>query len=488
MQTVAIAPDLKHIVVTAGMVPGASDYLRERTPFWIVKPRIGVGGVSGLGTLLSGAYIGLAPAKARRPASFTGLEQPPPIDANVAGRRVHADRREPGLGQPGRPDLLPRHRHRPGAGLPARPGRAGLDIAIFVRAPYSDLVRTTSRFWNASGISVATGPPGIDVQVGSLQSLLIGGIEFDTPLGTGAGEVADAGASFPLYPNKTALAQAQFTQKIPFLVYFDGSVRGLSPGAPVEFRGITVGVGDQRGSRVRPGHRQDPHPRGIEIEPQRLVPGGFTKEEMAANEHRRMAELVRRGLRAQLQTGNLLTGELFVDLTFAADAPPAELDTSGPIPVIPSVPATIEALQASVTAIMNKVAGPAGRAARRQPDQDRRGLEAIVNAPDIQEAAKSLGETMAQVQQTLGRIDAGADPLLGSVTTAAVSADATLRQAQATMASIQRTVGPASALTDDAESVMQELARAARSIRVFADYLDRHPEALLRGKAGGADR
>ena len=123
-------------------------------------------------------------------------------------------------------------------------------------------MRTTSRFWNASGISVSTGASGIDVQVGSLQSLIVGGIEFDTPLGTSAGEVAEAGASFPLYPNKAALAQAQFTQKIPFLVDFDGSVRGLSPGAPVEFRGIKVGRGDQRGSRVRPGHRQDPDPGG----------------------------------------------------------------------------------------------------------------------------------------------------------------------------------------------------------------------------------
>ena len=487
VQTVAIAPDLKHIVVTAGMAPGAENYLREQTSFWIVKPRIGVGGVSGLGTLLSGAYIGLAPGEGAPTLSFTGLEQPPPIDANVAGRRYRLTAASLGSVSPGAPifyrgiDIGQVLDYRLAA------DERALDISIFVKAPYSDLVRTTSRFWNASGVSVDLGAGGVDVQVGSLQSLLIGGIEFDTPLGTGAGEVAAAGTSFPLYPDKAALAQAQFTQKIPFLVYFDGSVRGLSPGAPVEFRGIKVGAVSSVALEFDPTTAKIRIPVGIEIEPQRLVPSGLEKEEVAANDHRRMAELVGRGLRAQLRAGNLLTGELFVDLTFAADVPPAELDTSGPIPVIPSVPATMEALQASVTAIMSKIAGLPLDQLVASLSRTAGGLEAIVNAPDVQEAAKSLGETMALVQQTLGRIDAGATPLLDGVTTAAVSADATLRQAQATMASIQRTVGPASALSDDAKGVMQELERAARAIRVFATYLDRHPEALLRGKAGGAD-
>ena len=253
------------------------------------------------------------------------------------------------------------------------PDARSLQISIFVRAPYDDLVRTTSRFWNASGINVATTTSGIDVQVGSLQSLIIGGIEFDNPLDNSADQVADAGASFPLFPNKNALAKAQFTQKLPFLVYFDGSVRGLDPGAPVEFRGVTVGEVSSVSLDYDRATEKIRIPVRIDIEPQRLVPGGFTAAEIATTEHRGMAELVKRGLRAQLQTGNLLTGELFVDLTFAADAPPAELDTTGPVPIIPSVPATIEALQASATAIMNKVAGPADRGAHRQPGQDRHG-------------------------------------------------------------------------------------------------------------------
>lgn len=486
VQAVAIAPDLKHIIVTAGMAPGAEGYLRERTSFWIVKPRIGVGGVSGLGTLLSGAYIGLAPGDGAATTEFTGLEQPPPIDANLAGRRYRLTAASLGSVSPGAPIFYRGIEIGQVLDYQLATDERGLDIGIFVKAPYSELVRTTSRFWNASGISVSAGSSGFDVQVASLQSLIIGGIEFDTPLGTGGGEVAAAGTSFPLYPDKGALAQAQFTQKIPFLVHFDGSVRGLSPGAPVEFRGIRVGVVSSVALEFDPAAARIRIPVGIEIEPQRLVPSGLGQAERAANDHRRMAELVRRGLRAQLQTGNLLTGELFVDLTFGADAPPAELDTSGPIPVIPSVPATIEALQASVTAIMNKIAGLPLDQLVASLGKTAGGLETIVNSPDVQQAAKTLGATLAQVQQTLGRIDAGATPLMGSVTTAAASADAALRQARTTMASIQRTAGSDSPLAGGAEDVMQELSRAARSIRVFADYLDRHPEALLRGKAGAS--
>jgi paraquat-inducible protein B len=323
--------------------------------------------------------------------------------------------------------------------------------------------------------------------VASLQALLIGGIEVDTPLGLETAEAAAAGTRFPLYENQRALARAQFTEKIPFLVYFDGSVRGLSPGAPVEFRGITVGSVtsvqlefDQTTSKIR-------IPVTIEIEPQRILPDA-SEQQLATNEHRNMAELVQRGLRAQLQMGNLLTGELFVDLVLMPDAAPAELDRSGPIPIIPSIPATLEALQASATAIMNKIAALPLDQLMASLTKTATGLEKIVNSPDLQQAAGGIGPTIVELRQIIGKIDAGAGPLLTNVNSAAAAAATTLRDAQAAISSIQRTLASGSAVTTNAENMMQELSRAARSIRVFADYLDRHPEALLRGKSGGGGR
>jgi paraquat-inducible protein B len=384
VRTVAIGSDLKHIVVTAEMAPGAESYLREQTTFWIVKPRIGVGGVSGLGTLLSGAYVGLAPGEGAPTRSFTGLERPPPLDANVAGRRFKLTSDTLGSLSQGAPIFYRGIDIGQVLEYQLTPDQQGLEIGIFVQAPYSDMVRTTSRFWNASGIRVSTGASGIEVQVGSLQSLIIGGIEFDTPLQADAGEVAEAGASFPLYPDKNALLQAGFTQKIPFMVYFDGSVRGLSPGAAVEFRGIKVGAVSSVNLEFDPATARIRIPVRLDIEPQRLLPGGLTKEDLATDRHQKMAKLVQQGLRAQLQSGNLLTGELFVDLTFPPNAPKAELDTSGPIPIIPSVAARVEALQASATAIVNKIAALPVDELVGSLTRTAGGVEAIVNAPEVQ--------------------------------------------------------------------------------------------------------
>jgi paraquat-inducible protein B len=335
------------------------------------------------------------------------------------------------------------------------------------------------------------GASGVDVQVGSLQSLIVGGIEFDTVLDGNAGPLAkvgplaEAGTSFPLYPSKSALAQAQFTQKIPFMVYFDGSVRGLHAGAPVEFRGIPVG----RVTSVALDYNRQTEtmriPVGLEIEPQRLDPTGFTAAELVAKNRPTMTEMVKRGLRAQLQSGNLLTGELFVDLTFVANAQPAELDISGPVPVIPSVPGTFDALQASVTSILNKVASLPLEDLIASLVGTAQGLEGIVKSPDVKQASQSLNAVLSQLQQTVARVDNAAGPLLENVTAAAGTADATLRDARLAIASLQRSIGSGSALTTNAESMIQELSRAARSIRVFADYLDRHPDALLRGKTDG---
>ena len=411
VQQVELASDLRHIVVTAGMVPNAAEFLHTGTTFWIVKPRIGVGGVSGLGTLLSGAYIGLAPGEGDAARVFTGLDEPPPISANVPGREFVLTAPTLGSVSPGAPVYYRGIDIGQVLGYKLNEDARGLDITIFVAEPFHELIRTTSRFWNASGIDLTTGASGIDLRVASLQALLVGGVETDTPIGLEGSAIAESGARFPLYANQRALAQAQFTEKVPYLIYFDGSVRGLRAGAPVEFRGITVGSVtdvrlefDQATNRIR-------IPVTVEIEPQRIVPD-VTRADLERTEHRAMADLVRDGLRAQLQMGNLLTGELFVDLTFAPAAAPAELDKSGPVPVIPSIPATLEALQASATAIMNKIAALPLDELMASLTKTAGGLQTIVTSPDLQRAASELGPAIVELRQIIGKIDAGTGPLL----------------------------------------------------------------------------
>lgn len=482
VDAVDIAPDLKTIVVTASMVPGAADYLREQTRFWIVKPRIGVGGVSGLGTLLSGAYIGLAPGEGEAARHFTGLEDPPPISANVPGRKFVLTAGTLGSVNAGTPIYYRGIDIGQVLGYKLSKDARALDVDVFVKEPYEQLVRTNSRFWNTSGINVAAGASGIEVQIASLQSLLIGGIEFDTPYAMTTGSVAPEGTRFELFPSQQAVTLAQYTQKIPFLVFFDSSVRGLNPGAPVEFRGIRVGSVTEVRLEFSQSNEQIRIPVTIEIEPQRLI--AYGADPTAAPEYSTMAKLVQRGLRAQLQSGNLLTGDLFVDLTMVPDAPPAELDRSGPIPILPSVPATLEALQASATAILNKIANLPLEKLVGSLSETADGLQKIVNSPGVQDGVRTLADTLAQLQKTIDEVGNSSAPLLASFRDAATSATSALKQAQVTMASVQRTIGSDSALATNAEAMMQELSRAARSIRVFADYLDRHPEALIRGKSG----
>ena len=321
----------------------------------------------------------------------------------------------------------------------------------------------------------------------SLQALLVGGIEFDTPLGTSHRRDGRGRDEVPAVSRTSVRsAQAQFTEKIPFLVYFDGSVRGLNPGAPVEFRGIKVGTvtsvrlefDPRRPTHPDPGDDRD---RAAAAGRRPIGPGRARPEQ-----RRPWPTSCKRGLRAQLQTGNLLTGELFVDLIFLPDAPPAELDTQRADPDHPLGAGDPGGAAGVGDRDPEQDRGAADRAARRQPEQDGGGRR---DHRQLARAARRAASRRAGPEAAASRPSAGSTPTRvrcsRSLKATSETAAAALRQAQATLASIQRTIGPDSALTDGADNLMQELTRAARSIRVFADYLDRHPEALIRGKTGG---
>ncbi len=349
---VRLSDDLSHIVVTASLDKTMEPHMKEGTRFWIVRPRVGFGGVSGLGTLLSGAYVEFDPGDGQPAVDFVGLAEPPPITSQVPGTEfvLRTDR----LGSIGRGAPV-YYRSIPVGqvlGYELAEDKLGLTVKVFVDAPNDQLVRPSSRFWNASGVNVSVGADGVDVAMELLEALLAGGIAFDTPDIDQPGEAAAADTAFPLFASLREVTEAGFTQRIPYLVHFDGSVRGLRAGAPVEFRGIRVGTVTDVRLEIDPKQDSVRIPVSLEIEPQRFG------AERGAGEQRYavMAALVERGLRAQLQSGNLLTGELLVDLDFHPDSPPAKLDRSGTYPEIPAVPAELEALEASVTGVLTKLA------------------------------------------------------------------------------------------------------------------------------------
>ena len=231
----------------------------------------------------------------------------------------------------------------------------GKDVSIFafVRAPYDAFVRRDSRFWNASGIDVSLTGAGANVRTKSLQAILVGGIAF-APVRGSASPVAEDNATFPLFPSYDAIQQAQYTVKMPFVLYFEGSVSGLEPGAPVVSQGIKMGEVTDVHLEIDPIKLTARIPVTISLEPQRwTIKGEPPSTPAIANQ--RMAKWVEHGLRGQLQSGNLLTGQRIVALQVFPDAPKAALTYEDNIPVIPTVPSDVQVLTEKVTAFLDKL-------------------------------------------------------------------------------------------------------------------------------------
>ncbi len=482
VEEVRLSTDLKGIVVVAKMTKQAAPLMAEDSRFWVVRPRVGLGGVSGLGTLFSGAFIGIDPGTGPTAANFTGLDEPPPITSDVPGRQFVLEAEALGSIAPEAPVYFNGLRvgHVLSYQLDAKRNR--FIIPIFIEAPHDRLVRAGSRFWNASGVDVSITGDGLDISMESLPALLSGGVAFDTPGIEADGEPAPTDMVFNLFANKRQVAESAFTLKIPYVAHFSGSVRGLRSGSPVEFRGVRVGRVTGVRLLLDPSDFQIEIPVTFEIEPghiqirdgaPRLVP------------YEAMAALVRKGLRAQLKSGNILTGETVVALDFHPDAAPAELRVGGLYPEIPTVPTEIEEFTRSVGEVLDKVA----RAPIPELVEELRGvvtkLDALVGSPEAIGTLVALQQSAEDLRKLLRTADAEFGPLAQSLRQTADSAAGTLGTAERTLDSIDRTFGEESRLRYDLGVMLRELAAASRSIRGLTEYLERHPEALIHGKTGG---
>ncbi|HYN39627.1 MAG TPA: MlaD family protein [Rhodospirillales bacterium] len=463
VEDVSLSDDLQHVVVRARMNKEAENELRAETLFWVENARITAGGVSGLGTLLSGAYIGMRPGPGAPQRDFVALETPPVYQVDIPGKRFLLEADRLGSVSAGAPIFF--RGIQVGSVLGHELDKDGKDIRIFafVAAPYDAFIRRGSHFWNASGIDVSIGGAGVKVRTESLQSILIGGIAFDTPLEASASPVAEEGAEFPLFASFDSIAEAQFTIKVPFRVYFDGSVAGLEKGAPVVSMGLRLGEVTDVHLEVNPETLKVLIPVDLVLEPQRWQVRG----ERVANKEamrKRMAAWIQRGLRAQLQTANLLTGQQQVALEVFDNADAASLTEQDGVPVIPSVPSETEQLTEKVQAFLNKL--------------DKAPIAELV--ADLRNTVNDADRLLASPSLRKG-ID-GVGPLLDSLNRTSDAARATLDGAAATMQSANSAIGTDSALRYDVARLLKELTSTARSLRTLADFLETNPNALILGK------
>ena len=470
VQSVDLIPDLSGVKVTAELKKKSEPHLTENTKFWVVRPRIGLGGISGLDTLVSGAYVGIDPQPGASTRTFTGLEKPPGVTRDEDGAIFHLHAESQGSNSPGAPILF--HDIRVGRILDIALDESGsaVDIDIFIEAPHHLRVRETSRFWQVSGFEVSMGAEGLDVKMDSLASLLSGGIAFDNPpIAGGSSEPAKPGTVFKVFKSFASIKEEKYVLTRPFLVNFDGSIRGLNVGAPVEFRGIKVGHVSDIAMQVDPKSLEITIPVLLELQPERVR--STTEIQSDKDKYGIMKKLVRRGMRAQLETGSLLTGQLFVQLDFHKNLPQQELIMTGKYPEIPAVPATMDQVRRTVTDVMAEIRRlPLDKIAEELLETVE-GANHLVNSPDAQEAVENLNAALANVNKLTEGLDQKVDGL-------ATSLEKTLKTARETL----QVADPNSPAAVKINTTLEELSAAARSIRVLADYLEQHPEALVKGK------
>ncbi len=465
VETVRLSKDRRRVQVTVQLDRSVSSIAVADTRFWVVRPRIGTGGVSGLGTLLSGAYIGVdAGTSEEAQTSFTGLETAPLVLRGEPGRSYVL--RAPDLGSldVGSPVFYRRVRVGRVVGYTLDAEADLMSIQIFVEAPYDRLVTATTRFWNASGVDLTLNANGLTLNTQTLASVIEGGIAFERAPGDTPLPAADSGSHFFLYDDRKSAIAPPTGPPMAVRMVFDQSVRGLTVDAPLDFLGIEVGT--VRSVRLDYDRLRKRYPVVVEADlyPLRLravrnASGGEPRSENNPDQAL-LRRLVERGLRAQLRTGNLLTGQLYVALDFIAKDGGNGVELVGGTPTIPTVPGTLNELQQQVAEIV-----------------------ARISKLPLEEIGQDLRGTLAGVQQTLAEVRRSIGTLTPEAQRAMDEVRTTLGSVQSSLAQIDRNlVDPSAPVQRNVEQTMAELQRAAQSMRVLMDYLQRHPDALLRGK------
>ena len=479
VKELAIAKDRSHVVVTAEMTKDARGLLVKDTRFYVVRARISGGNVTGLSTLIGGSYIGLdAGTSPESRDEFIGLETPPAVSLDVPGRQFVLHAADVGSLDTSAPIFYRRIQvgHVIGTELD-RDGR-GVTVRAFIRAPFDQYVKTNSVFWHASGVDLTLNASGVKINTESMVSILLGGIAFQTPQEGLEAPSARANTVFPLFPTKDeALKHAEAVEV--YSMVFNESVRGLAVGAPLDLRGVTVGEVTKIDVALNAGNSDVSIPVEVQFYPERLRAQKRNKaqRERPLDSRDLLDALVAHGLRGELKSGSLVTGQLFVALDFFPKAKPAKIDWSTDPPRFPTVPGFMGELQKQLMHIVQKF--------EKLPVEELGG--------DARKTVQSLDATLKSADKLLKNVDQSVIPEARS---ALVEARKSLEEVRSTLTELRGTLGDArttlggankvlagdAPLQLDLRETLREMSRAAQSLRVLGDYLEQHPESLIRGK------
>jgi paraquat-inducible protein B len=435
---------------------------------------------------MSGTYIEIEPGQGAPQTLFVGLESPPVVHSDTAGKQVTLMARQLGSIDRGSPIYYQGIVAGEVLGYEMANDFQNVLIHAFVKAPFDGLVRSNTRFWSGSGIDLSVGPDGLRLKTESLQALLFGGIAFDTPELHDAGVEDIAGLIFTLHDDLKSIKDQSYVSKVRYSLYFEDSLRGLTIGAPVEFKGIKVGsVVDVR-LEYDEGKSSFRIPVVVELEPERIATRG---ERMKRAPREAFQTLVKNGLRARLQSGNLLTGQLFIDLVMQPKSPVRLANAGHADPELPTIRGGgFDQMIATASGIMEQLDRVDYAALGADLQGTLKGTNALANGPQMQTALSDLAASLASVRVILRAVDARAEPIAMNLEQALAAARDALEKSKQTMALVDGVIAPEAPLHHQSLRLTQELAATARSLRHLVDMLERNPQALLLGKTPTKDQ
>ncbi|MDC1122708.1 MlaD family protein [Nitrospinaceae bacterium] len=380
VEKIKFSDDFSNIILTVDFMEGSEKFLRRSTRFWVVKPQLSLRGATGLSTIISGAYIEIEPGTGAPKLHFIGLEKQPVVKSDEQGKKITLVTQKLGSVDTGSPIYYQGLIAGEVLGYELGNDRKSTYVHTFIKDPFDQLIRGNTNFWNVSGINVSMGADGFKVQTESIQSMLFGGIAFESPETLEQATTDIDKLVFTLHESYESIKKHAYTKKIKFIMFFDSSIRGLNLGAPVEFKGIKVGTVLDVRLEFDSGSTSFRIPVLIEIEPQRIIERG--NQEMDQS-HQALQRLVKRGLRARLQTGSLLTSQLFVELDMHPGSPINLSGSDTPYPELPTLPTS-------------------NFGAITQSAED---LLAKLNAVDIKEVTSVLIDTIKTANKTMHNAD-----------------------------------------------------------------------------------
>lgn len=455
VSAIDLSEDRSHVEVTLQLNRAAKPFTAQDSRFWVVRPRVGAGGISGVDTLLSGAFIGAdAGSSETLVKNFIGLETPPPVTYGQRGRRFTLHTEDLGSLDIGSAVYYRRIPVGQVVFYQLSKDGKGVDLDVFINAPNDQFVTTDTRFWNASGVDISLGANGLKVNTESVSSIISGGIAFVEPKHSVNPTRADSGAEFHLFSDQeTAMAPPDGTPRY-IRMRFDQALRGLAVNAPVEFLGVNIGRVVSLDLDYDESKQNFPTMVGAVIYPSRL---GKVHEKLAketgddddAKSAVLLGQFVAHGLRAQVRNANILTGQLYISLTFVPEAKPVKFDLAARPLEVPTVPGSLDKLQEQLQGFVDKVS--------KLP---------------IDQIAANLNGNLSELQKTLKQINSDVLPQMRD----------TLAQTRKTLAAANDTFADDSPQRQQLSQAMDEVQRTARSVRSLTDFLGRHPEALLRGR------